>query len=243
LQPYILFDAGGTIVFPDVHVMHEVILRHGLDVSPEQLKRLATEYVVRYDVALREHGDVSDFSDFHRRLVEGAGVAQASVDPLLEELRRIDAERSLWTFTFPWVREALDRLRAAGYRMSVISNADGRVRQEFADLGLVRYFDEIFDSFVVGYSKPDARLFQHALTTLGLTPAQCVYVGDVYCIDVLGANRSGIAAIHLDPYGLYAGWKGCHLHHIGELSDLLATQGLDLAGEQFFPLRGTAAAS
>jgi putative hydrolase of the HAD superfamily len=243
LQPYILFDAGGTIVFPDVNLMHEVILRHGLDVSSERLKRIATEYIVHYDEVLRDHGDVSDFSDFFRRLVEGAGVAQASVDPLLEELRRIDAERSLWTFAFPWVRRALDRLRAAGYRMSVISNADGRVRQEFADLGLVRYFDEIFDSFVVGYSKPDARLFQHALTTLGLTPAQCVYVGDVYYIDVLGANRSGIAAIHLDPYDLYAGWKGCHIHNIGELPDLLVTPGLDLAGEQFFPLREAAAAS
>jgi putative hydrolase of the HAD superfamily len=100
---------------------------------------------------------------------------------------------------------------------------------------LRRYFDKVFDSHLVGYAKPDVRLFQHALAALGLRPAECLFVGDVYYVDVLGANRAGIAAIHLDPYGLYGGWAGYRVPNIAALPDLMA-QHPDLTEEGFFPL-------
>jgi len=237
LQPYLLLDAGGTLLFPDFRLLRQLIRQRGTDVEEERLRRIATEYIKRYDESLQYPEARLDFSDFLHNLLERAGVQSAHIPALLGELHRLDKERSLWSATFPWVREALQCLSTQGYRMSVISNADGRVHQELEYLGLDKHFEQIFDSHIVGYEKPDVRLFQHALQQLGLAPAQCLYVGDVYFVDVLGANRSGIAAVHLDQYDLYAGWKGRHIRNIAALPDLLATPDLDLTSEDFFPLR------
>jgi FMN phosphatase YigB (HAD superfamily) len=135
------------------------------------------------------------------------------------------------------VRDALHCLLRQGFRMSVVSNADGRVRRQLEQLGLAKYIEQVFDSRLVGYEKPDVRLFQHTLGVLGLQPEDCLYVGDVYYIDVLGANRAGIAAVHVDAYGLYADWAGCHIRDLAALPDLLTQAGLDLSSELFFPLR------
>jgi len=237
LQPYLLLDAGGTIIFPDFRLFREVILAQGVDVEEARLKRIATEWIRRLDEAFRQHQDESSLPDFFHDLLGQAGIPQASIPALAAQLEEADRHQSLWSATYPWVGLALERLCRAGLRASVISNADGRVAQQLEHVGFGRYVEQIFDSRIVGYEKPDVRLFQHALQKLGLRPEECLFVGDVYYIDVLGANRAGIAAVHLDPCGLYAGWKGCHIPSIGALPDLLANPNLKLSDELFFPLR------
>jgi HAD superfamily hydrolase (TIGR01549 family) len=237
LQPYLLLDAGGTIVFPDFRLFREVLLTQGVDIDEERLKRIGTEWIKRLDELLRQRQDPSSLKDFLEDVLERTEVPQASIPALLTQLQEMDRRQSLWSATYPWVGLALERLCRAGLRASVISNADGRVAQQLERLGFLRYFEQVFDSRIVGYEKPDVRLFQHALQRLGLRPEECLFVGDVYYIDVLGANRAGIAAVHLDPYGLYSGWEGCHIPSIGALPDLLANPDLDLRDDLFFPLR------
>jgi len=237
LQPYLLLDAGGTLVFPDCPLLRQVMLQHGCGISEERLRRMMAEGIRQYDEVLKSDKDGSNVPGFLQWIVEQVGIEQQHKGVVLKQLRLIDAERGIWAYTRPWVREALARLSAQGYRMSVISNADGRVREQLEYLRLADHFEEIFDSHAVGYAKPDSRLFEHALTKLELPPAECLYVGDVYFIDVLGANRVGIAAVHLDPYGLYGGWEGCHIPTIAELPDFLASGDLNLQSEVFFPLR------
>ena len=234
MQPYLLLDAGGTVLFPDHQTIGQVIHEHGYHVPEERLKRSMGEFIRQYDERLRSDGQTQ--FGFYEWVLEQAGVEQTRIPLIVKQLDLMDAERCLWTYSYPWAHEALTRLIAQGYRMSIISNADGRVEMELGKAGLAGSFEKIFDSHIVGYAKPDVRLFQHAMTTLGLQPEQCLYVGDVYYVDVLGTNRSGIAAVHLDPYGLYDGWAGYHIPNVAALPDFLA-QGLELRDERFFPLR------
>lgn len=237
MRPYILLDAGWTLVFPDCPLIHQVALQHGYDVPVERLRRVMAQVTRDYDESLKSGRGGWDTVGFFERVLGGAGVRQQHVPPIARKLEIQHAEHSLWAYTYPWVHRAVARLAAQGYRMSVISNADGRVEADITALGLARYFETIYDSHVVGYAKPDPRLFQHAMRELGLRPADCLYVGDVYYVDVLGANQSGIAAVHLDPYGLYDGWPGVHIPSVAALPDWMA-QGLDLRSDRLFPLRG-----
>jgi FMN phosphatase YigB (HAD superfamily) len=61
-------------------------------------------------------------------------------------------------------------------------------------------------------------------------------VGDLYYVDVLGANRAGMAAVHIDRFDRYAGLPGCHIHSVLALPELL-DQDPDWSEERFFPLR------
>ncbi len=236
MQPYLLLDAGWTLVFPNYPLMCEVMLRHGYDIAEERLRRAAAQILRRYDELLKMGEGAWDTKGFMLWMLESVGVGQEHIPPITRELAIIHAEKSLWAHTYSWVHDALARLAALGCRMSVISNADGRVEHDLADLGLIQHFEAVFDSHIVGHAKPDPRFFEYAMTRLGLQPTQCLYVGDVYFIDILGANRAGIAAVHLDPYGLYDGWPGVHIPSVAALPDFLA-QGPDLSGDDFFPLR------
>jgi putative hydrolase of the HAD superfamily len=235
LKPYLLLDAGWTLLFPDHRVIRQVIAQHGYEISAEHVQRLMAEFVKGIDDQLGR-GEAPGF-DLFGYIARGSAVATADVPLVVKALETVEASDGLWKYTFPWVLEALASLAAQGYRMSVISNAQGHVAQEMEQVGLARHLERIYDSHVVGYAKPDVRLFQHALDGLGLQPEECIYVGDIYYIDVLGANRAGIAAVHLDRYNLYERWPGYHLPSVAALPELLGTEGLDLRDERFFPLR------
>lgn len=241
MQPYLLLDAGWTLLFPDYRIVRQVALQHGHDIPEERLRRVAASVIRDYDELLKCGRAEWDVPGFFGWVLERAGVKEPHVRAIARQLEIRNAEDSLWACTYPSVHEALARLAARGYRMSVISNADGRVADDMKELDLARYFEAIFDSHIIGYAKPDPRLFEHAMAQLGLRPAECLYVGDVYFIDVLGANRAGIAAVHLDPYGLYNGWPGIHIPDVAALPDLLGYD-RDLRNQEFFPLSPTGVA-
>jgi phosphoglycolate phosphatase-like HAD superfamily hydrolase len=142
----------------------------------------------------------------------------------------------LWTFTFKWVREALSCLATQGYRMSVISNSDGRTAQVFCDLRLAHYFEHIFDSKTLGVEKPDPAIFEVALNKLNVAPADVLYIGDIFYVDVLGANQAGLGGLHLDPLRLYRGWPGVHLRDVRDLPGWLGNHYVHSLDLDLFPL-------
>jgi len=92
-------------------------------------------------------------------------------------------------------------VRQAGLRAAVISNSNGSVRSILSALGLTAHVDFVLDSAEVGVEKPDPRIFELALGQARLAPAEAVYVGDLYSVDVRGARASGMRAVLLDPGG------------------------------------------
>ncbi|MCJ7702776.1 MAG: HAD family hydrolase [Anaerolineales bacterium] len=237
-KPYLLFDAGGTLVFPDFNYLSQTALDLGLQVCPEQLFAAHNQLIYTLDEDTHQRGHLADpFPDgYPQHLFKNQPVEAQAFAAMMAVFDRRSQVKSLWTSTFPWVRTALQTLKDWGYAMSVISNSDGRANQILLDLGLRAYFDQVFDSHILGVSKPDRRIFEIALAHLDLQPAQALYVGDVFYIDVWGANQAGLGCIHLDPDGLYTGWPGAHLPSVAHLPDLLQQQGP--AALDFFPTSG-----
>ena len=61
----------------------------------------------------------------------------------------------------------------------------------------------VIDSEVVGVEKPDPRIFEAGCAGLDLPPDACVYVGDLYPVDYVGARDAGLDAVLLDPLGMH----------------------------------------
>jgi HAD superfamily hydrolase (TIGR01509 family) len=110
-------------------------------------------------------------------------------------LARMHEERHLWSSVPESTRTALARLKAAGLLLGVVSNSEGRVEEALEAAGLRDYFDVVVDSGVLGIEKPDPRIFQAALQALRVAPEEALYVGDLYEVDVLGAQSAGIEAV------------------------------------------------
>lgn len=78
------------------------------------------------------------------------------------------------------------------YRLAVISNNFGNTRGWCDDYGLSPLLDVIIDSTVLGIAKPDARIFEAALSELDVAPNQALYVGDSYSADMVGGKNAGL---------------------------------------------------
>lgn len=92
----------------------------------------------------------------------------------------------------PGVVPALERLRAAGVPMVVVSNWDWGLPDHLQRLGLAPFFRAVVTSGGEGVAKPDPRIFAPALDALGLAPADVAHLGDED-VDRDGATAAGLA--------------------------------------------------
>lgn len=100
-------------------------------------------------------------------------------------------------------RPALDRARAAGLRVGVLTNGAGphqRAKLRRTGLGDL----PVFASSELPAPKPDPRAFAAACTALGVAPDACTMVGDSLAADVAGALDAGLDAVLLDRHDLLA---------------------------------------
>jgi len=158
-------------------------------------------------------------------LFTGAGVPAERMDEVARTLRRLHEQWHLWCRTMPGTGEALDRLRAAGLRLGVVSNSDGRVEEALRAAGIDDRFDVILDSALVGVEKPDPAIFRAALTALDVGPGEALYVGDLYDVDVVGARAAGIEAVLLVADAAEPGPECRRVDSLVALADDLLTGG------------------
>jgi putative hydrolase of the HAD superfamily len=112
------------------------------------------------------------------------------------------------------------RQLAARYRLGVVSNFTGNLDCCLAELDLLRLFTVTADSLVVGWSKPDPRLFLHVLSALDAGPETAWMVGDNFEADVRPAAALGLATCWLAPAGRALPAPGVATHRIARLTDL-----------------------
>ena len=102
-----------------------------------------------------------------------------------------------WT-PYPDTAEVLGGLHRRGIKTAVVSNIAFDVRPAFQAIGAADDVDEFVLSFEVGAVKPDAAIFEAALTRLGVAAEDAVMVGDSEEADG-GARALGCGFLLVDP--------------------------------------------
>jgi len=158
----VLFDAGNTLLFLDYTRMAVAVgAALGLSLSGPGLA--AGSAAAARAMERGRAGDRERAAAYLEALFIEAGVPPGRLDEVRDCLARLHGERHLWSGIADDTHDALARLRAAGLRLGVVSNSDGRVEEALAAAGLRRYFDVVIDSTVAGVEKPDPAIFRAAL--------------------------------------------------------------------------------
>ena len=89
-------------------------------------------------------------------------------------------------------------MQAAGIRLAVISNWGWAAPELLHTLELARHFEALVISDRVGYLKPSAGIFRHALELLDVTAADAIHVGDSVPADIEGARGVGMRAVLME---------------------------------------------
>lgn len=204
----ITFDATGTLFHcPRLgEIYSEIFGRHGIEVEARIARRLVRE--VWQELACRATPEQDRFTAYPGgargwwlRFVERFAERLESPPPsrfVAAELFARFARADAWE-VFPEVPAVLAELRARGFKLAVISNWDERLPAVLAGLDLFEAFDAVVTSGDARVEKPDRRIFDHALSLLGIPAERALHVGDREVEDCEGALAAGMsAALRLD---------------------------------------------
>ena len=99
---------------------------------------------------------------------------------------------------YPGTMQVLGALKNAGKKVYLLSNAQRVFTwRELEGTGLLRFFDDIFISSDAACKKPDPAFFHLLLDKHGLSPADCVMIGNDSATDIAGAAAVGMDAMYL----------------------------------------------
>jgi len=97
-------------------------------------------------------------------------------------------------------RQALLPLKGK-FELGIISNFTGNLELILREFQLRELFTSVTESFYVGASKPDPRIFHAALAQTKSAPASCLYIGDNPKNDIAPAKALGMKAVLIHPAG------------------------------------------
>ncbi len=205
----LLLDVGNTIAFLDGMAIAEVVREQGIDVDPTRLRSVEGRAKRRYESLMKEGVSHEEgWGLYLATLLEEAGLSSAHARAMLEPLRRAHDRLNLWRRVPSELGPALERVRALGIRIAIVSNSEGRLPELLEHVGVAHHFEAIIDSHNEGVRKPDPEIFRRALARMRIRPEDAVYLGDIPGVDVDGANAAGIRAILVDPFGFYPDFEG-----------------------------------
>lgn len=203
---FVFFDAGETLLRPEPsfpELLARVLVSRGHDITPE--RALDGARAVSGHFRRMEGENVSTDADASRRfwtalythLLEELGIDDDGAPQALFETFSDPASYELFPDASPALRELAD----GGYRLGVISNFEHWLERLLRRLEVLPHFDVVAISGVVGWEKPDPRIFEWAVERTGLSPRECAHVGDQPYFDAEPAIDCGLEGILLDRLG------------------------------------------
>jgi putative hydrolase of the HAD superfamily len=211
----VLFDSGDVLIRPiggrwnPRYDFEDMVVAH----HPETRVELFPEAIAAGQRVLDAGTTTPNRTDYHRAMLAVLGVDAPSA-ALLRELEAPAAGPVVELF--PDVRPVLERLRASGIGMAVVSDNWAGLEAVYRELGIERYFAGFVISEVLGCLKPDPRMYAAGRDLLGLDPGDCLVVDDDPQL-VAAAIRLGYHGVAL----LREGRPPASVPAIASLDDLL----------------------
>lgn len=162
----ILLDFGG------------VIYQHPKAVIPEVIARI---YDLSLEVATKEYSKYKH--DYY--------IGKLPTDKLITSLsttfksdKSVEEIKKLWLKHYSDLAkpntEVLDIIRKLhqNYKIYLFSNTTQISNLHNSKTGIYDYFDDVFMSYRMGMKKPNQKMYQQIISTVGFRPQECIFIDD-----------------------------------------------------------------
>lgn len=218
-------DAGGVLVVPRHDVLVDALAEAGVAADASRFWAAHHRAMHAVDLARAEPESPAAFAEYLDGFLAAIGVPPSDRPEARRHLDRVFAP-VLWCQPIPGAVEGLRALEAAGLRLVVTSNADGRAHQQLLTAGVLQVgeghgvpVEAIVDSGAVGVAKPDAAIFRLTARTMGVPVERVLHIGDSVHYDVDAADAAGMVGVHMDPHDLCPDRSHPHVRSLAELLD------------------------
>lgn len=211
----IIFDLDGTLIHTTINftVMKERMIsfleENGIPEGCLTPKQTTVVIIATCEDILREEGRAQvEIEEVHRKLEEIMNRGELEA---IKDISEVDG-----------VRDALQELREAGYKLAVLTRSHHAYAVEaLRKIGAFDLFDVILGRGETPKPKPYREALEHTATLLGLDPVETIFVGDNH-IDATSAVNAEVPFI-----GVKTGRRG-DLSWDGRFPEILLESVTDL---------------
>lgn len=128
----------------------------------------------------------------------------------------------------PGIMDCLPKLKEAGYILGIGTDMTIEYQlKKLEKLQILPFFDFIVSSEEVNVEKPHRKLFLTCAAKAGVSPEECLFIGDSLKKDVLGAKNAGMKALWFCPDAEQAAQhpETESISHFGQLAKRLTEMG------------------
>src|SRR5262245_42273311 len=197
----------------------EVNASMGADLGVDPPERFSELF--RQSYRQRFVGALGDLESSVRSVAHVAGVTPtASQVRLAAARRRAFARELLWPA--PSTLEALDALRAVGWRLGLVTNCSAETPEQWKRTPFATRFDALGFSCELGVAKPDPAIYLSVCSFLSVPPTECVYVGDGADNELSGAANLGMSVVRTVEFQpSSAAWPRTRIESLSDLPNLI----------------------
>jgi HAD superfamily hydrolase (TIGR01549 family) len=163
--------------------------------------------------------------DYTRGMLTAAGVEDAALVYTPAIVHAFNERYHSEPYIPAQVHTVLRALRENRYTLGLVSNREGDLTPLAAELGLGDYFHFTLSGGQANSWKPDARIFVLACEMAQATPNECLYVGDNFYADTLGAQAAGLIPVLLDPRRVFLEAECARIASLTEMLSVVAGVG------------------
>jgi len=225
----VLFDLDGTLRLSRPSGL-EAFIKYatelGLNLNSER-RRAAERWVHAYwsgkhsGIARNAPDPMAFWCEYTHGMLNAAGIKDASCQYTQAIVRMFGERYHSETYVPPEAHTVLQAVRERGYTLGLVSNRLEELTPVAMELGLSNYFHFMLSSGQVGAWKPDARVFIRACEMAQARPHECIYVGDNYYADAVGAQAAGLVPVLLDPNDVFPEAECVRIGCLGELLSVI----------------------
>ena len=208
MNSIIAFDLYQTLIFKsglEERVRNFLLTNKGIDMTHSDIVRANREMYTRRKLKHKSFANEKErqsyFINYNQEFLAILGVSLSieESEVLNHDLKNLPYE------LYDDVITALDAFKKNGYMLGIISNwAQFSIKEILEMHNIEHYFDFIHLSSVIGFSKPDERIFEDVLRLAQEQKKEKIYyVGDDYELDIASAQKVGIIPILIDRLNMH----------------------------------------
>jgi len=187
----VIFDLFDTLIHIDWNKYNNFRreLSDFIDTPVEDVRRIWRKYRTK-----RCTGEIATLKDMIKILIKELGkeAEDGNLEKMVEMERKTLKESVVF---YPDVDIMLDKLKAGGYELGLLSNASPNSKPVIEMLPWMNYFDHVILSYWVGMVKPDPRIYILMTGRMGLPADECLFVGDGGSMELDGAKKVGMITV------------------------------------------------
>ena len=198
----IFFDLGWTLVYPpsgDWEFTQPAQKLFNWEVYQSLPKERTAAVRKEAHDYLEAHHHISTLEEEYDRMLQYFTIVAQKLPELGATRQDIEATALEKVYqsqhTYNLMEDAIPTLEAlkGRYKLGIISDTWPSIVPVLERFGILPYFDAITYSFQLGCFKPNPRMFQDALSKMGLPAQECVFIDDV------ARNLEGAAKVGIQP--------------------------------------------